>query len=302
MPTRNEKEEARRRRRNNELLDKLDNQLDNLYKSTYFSDTTSDELFDSVSDELSDSIRKITDNDPEYQNLSNITTLYQKLANKVKGSGDLLISNLGKDNDKDISTLFQTNEMMASLMEVYARTKWITELDSEFDMICKYMPKLKAALDIKRDAVLCSDSYTKEYINITAKNETSGEDKNTEIITGENGSQDFIVLERTDMPENGDEKIDSGEWYDSTKIFEFPLRDVLGNGTEERRLYVSRDAANPNTEFTDYTIQIVSPAWYGYEPEPEYDYGSEVFKYIEDQVDADGNPRQKVYPYTQYLR
>ena len=123
MPTRNEKEEARRRRRNNELLDKLDNQLDNLYKSTYFSDTTSDELFDSVSDELSDSIRKITDNDPEYQNLSNITTLYQKLANKIKGSGDLLISNLGKDNDKDISTLFQTNEMMASLMEVYARTK-----------------------------------------------------------------------------------------------------------------------------------------------------------------------------------
>ena len=137
------------------------------------------------------------------------------------------------------------------------------------------------------------------YLRI--KNSQIGEDKNTEIITGENGSQDFIVLERTDMPENGDEKIDSGEWYDSTKIFEFPLRDVLGNGTEERRLYVSRDAANPNTEFTDYTIQIVSPAWYGYEPEPEYDYGSEVFKYIEDQVDADGNPRQKVYPYTQYL-
>lgn len=208
MPTRNEKEEARRRRRNNELLDKLDNQLDNLYKSTYFSDTTSDELFDSVSDELSDSIRKITDNDPEYQNLSNITTLYQKLANKVKGSGDLLISNLGKDNDKDISTLFQTNEMMASLMEVYARTKWITELDSEFDMICKYMPKLKAALDIKRDAVLCSDSYTKEYITITAKNETSGEDKNTEIQNNISNMRKLYNL--NDVVER---------WYEETALY-----------------------------------------------------------------------------------
>ena len=123
----------------------------------------------------------------------------------------------------------------------------------------------------------------------------------TNIVTGENGAQDFIVLERTDMPETGDEKIESGEWYDSTKIFEFPLRDVLGNGTLERRLYVSKDAANPNTAYTDYTIQIVSPAWYGYEPEPEYDYGTEAFKYIEDQVDENGNPRQKAYAYTQYL-
>src|SRR5699024_5907396 len=112
-------------------------------------------------DELTDTIRKVTDNDPEYQNLSNITSLYQKLSNRLNSSGDAIISNFGKNNDKDISTLFQTNEMMASLMEVYARTKWITELDSEFDMICKYMPKLKVALDIKRDAVLCSDSYTK---------------------------------------------------------------------------------------------------------------------------------------------
>lgn len=207
MP-RNDKEQRRIQRRNNELLDQLDNQLDNLYKSTYYKTDTDDALFDKVSDELTDAIRKVTDGDPEYQNLSNITLLYQKLANKVNGSGDVLINNLGKDNEKDISTLFQSNEMMASLMDVYAKTKWITELDNEFSMICKYMPKLKAALDIKRDAVLCSDSYSKEFINIVPKNATNGDDSSSEIQNNiENMRKKYNINDIVEM------------WYDDTSLY-----------------------------------------------------------------------------------
>lgn len=245
MPTRNEKEEARRRRRNNELLDKLDDQLSSLYRTTYFKDEIDDTLFDRVSDELTDTIRKVTDNDPEYQNLSNITSLYQKLSNRLNSSGDAIISNFGKNNDKDISTLFQTNEMMASLMEVYARTKWITELDSEFDMICKYMPKLKAALDIKRDAVLCSDSYTKEFITITPKNETAGDAKNTEI---QNNIKN--MMKKYDI----NSKVE--KWYEDTSLYGEEFVYIVPYSTAMEQLLARKN----NTSYMMSEATVVSEA------------------------------------------
>lgn len=245
MPTRNEKEEARRRRRNNELLDKLDDQLSSLYRTTYFKDEIDDTLFDKVSDELTDTIRKVTDNDPEYQNLSNITSLYQKLSNRLNSSGDAIISNFGKNNDKDISTLFQTNEMMASLMEVYARTKWITELDSEFDMICKYMPKLKVALDIKRDAVLCSDSYTKEFITITPKNETAGDAKNTEI---QNNIRN--MMKKYDI----NSKVE--KWYEDTSLYGEEFVYIVPYSTAMEQLLARKN----NTSYMMSEATVVSEA------------------------------------------
>lgn len=245
MPTRNEKEEARRRRRNNELLDKLDDQLSSLYRTTYFKDEIDDTLFDRVSDELTDTIRKVTDNDPEYQNLSNITSLYQKLSNRLNSSGDAIISNFGKNNDKDISTLFQTNEMMASLMEVYARTKWITELDSEFDMICKYMPKLKVALDIKRDAVLCSDSYTKEFITITPKNETAGDAKNTEI---QNNIKN--MMKKYDI----NSKVE--KWYEDTSLYGEEFVYIVPYSTAMEQLLARKN----NTSYMMSEATVVSEA------------------------------------------
>lgn len=245
MPTRNEKEEARRRRRNNELLDKLDDQLSSLYRTTYFKDEIDDTLFDRVSDELTDTIRKVTDNDPEYQNLSNITSLYQKLSNRLSSSRDVIISNFGKNNDKDISTLFQTNEMMASLMEVYARTKWITELDSEFDMICKYMPKLKVALDIKRDAVLCSDSYTKEFITITPKNETAGDAKNTEI---QNNIKN--MMKKYDI----NSKVE--KWYEDTSLYGEEFVYIVPYNTAMEQLLARKN----NTSYMMSEATVVSEA------------------------------------------
>lgn len=245
MPTRNEKEEARRRRRNNELLDKLDDQLSSLYRTTYFKDEIDDTLFDRVSDELTDTIRKVTDNDPEYQNLSNITSLYQKLSNRLSSSRDVIISNFGKNNDKDISTLFQTNEMMASLMEVYARTKWITELDSEFDMICKYMPKLKVALDIKRDAVLCSDSYTKEFITITPKNETAGDAKNTEI---QNNIKN--MMKKYDI----NSKVE--KWYEDTSLYGEEFVYIVPYSTAMEQLLARKN----NTSYMMSEATVVSEA------------------------------------------
>ena len=155
-------------------LDTLDGQISNLYSTTYHTSDVQDLLYNKITDDLDDSIAKATGDD-DFENLSNISKLYQKLANNIQS--DPVNMNLGKGNDKDISTLFQEPDIMGGIMEAYSKTKWIKEMDDEFDTICKYMPKLQTALDIKKDAVLCSDSYSKEFLRILPKNETQQNDR-----------------------------------------------------------------------------------------------------------------------------
>lgn len=175
MPNNDDKNKTSRKI--NALLDYLDKQTSDIHRRTYFGTDTADNIYSLVSDDLDDAIRRATDGDPEYQNVSNITRLLQKITKDNNASASSkLDSAFGTGSDNDISNLFQNNEMMATLMDTYAKTKWIVELDNEFDIICKYMPKLQAALDLKRDAVLCSDSYSKEFLTIQPKNTSANSD------------------------------------------------------------------------------------------------------------------------------
>ena len=47
------------------------------------------------------------------------------------------------------------------------------ELDYQYDLICRYLPKLLDALEIKRDTVLCSDNFDKNFVN-PVSNKTGG--------------------------------------------------------------------------------------------------------------------------------
>ena len=164
-------------------LDTLSNQINDLYNTTYFTNDNTEEIKTQVNDRLDDAIRRATQGDDEYKSISSTSKLFRKL---LKNDNSLTASNkisknFGTGNENDISTLFQSNELTASLMDQYSKMKWVTELDNEFRLICKYMPKLQIALDIKRDAILCSDSYSKEFLTIRTVGENGDIDRNTAI-------------------------------------------------------------------------------------------------------------------------
>lgn len=186
-------------------LDTLDGQISNLYSTTYHTSDVQDLLYNKITDDLDDSIAKATGED-DFKNLSNISKLYQKLASNIQS--DPVNMNLGKGNDKDISTLFQEPDIMGGIMEAYSKTKWIKEMDDEFDTICKYMPKLQTALDIKKDAVLCSDSYSKEFLRVLPKNETQQSDKKVVLENNiDNLSHRYDLENRVET------------WYDMTSKY-----------------------------------------------------------------------------------
>jgi hypothetical protein len=53
---------------------------------------------------------------------------------------------------------------------MYTENRWIKELDHEYDMILKYMPKLQEALNAKKENVLSSDNFAKDFLNETTNN------------------------------------------------------------------------------------------------------------------------------------
>ncbi len=191
---------ADKNRKLSKELDVLNNQISGLYSTTYRTSDAQDLLYNKITDDLDDSIARATGED-DYKNLSGISKLYQKLSNNIQN--DQIITNLGKGNDKDISSLFQSPDVMSGIMDAYSKTKWIKELDNEFDTICKYMPKLQTALDIKKDAVLCSDSYTKQFIRINPKNDTQQQSRK---IVLENNIESMI------KKYNLEERLET--WYD----------------------------------------------------------------------------------------
>lgn len=190
-------------------LDLLKRQVGDLYTSTYYTQDTSEEVKTQVSDRLDDAIRKSTQGDDEFQNISNTSKLFRKLLKNDGGAAANKLDNgFGKGGNDDISTMFQNSDIMASIMDNYSKTKWIKDLDNEFDLICKHMTKLQAALDIKRDAVLCSDSYTKEFLNVRAKGENPSSDRNATI---QNNIDDMI--RKYDLSEKAE------TWYDDTSKY-----------------------------------------------------------------------------------
>ena len=116
MPNKNKNNNSRTL---NNLLDYLDKQTADLRRSTYYSTNASEELYNRITSELDDAIRKVTDGDGEYRDLSNITRLLQKTAGSSDATTQLL-SNFG--NEMNILHKLSEDDLEAVVGEKIANT------------------------------------------------------------------------------------------------------------------------------------------------------------------------------------
>lgn len=237
-------------RKINNSLDLLKQQVGDLYTQTYYTRDNSEELKNQVSDRLDDAIRKSTLGDDEFQNISNTSKLFRKLLKPDNSAAaNKLDRAFGNGGDDDISTMFQSPDIVASIMDSYSKTKWIADLDNEFDLICRYMPKLQAALDIKRDAVLCSDSYNKEFLNVRAKGENPSSDKNIAI---QNNIANMI--KKYQLSQKAEQWYENTSKYGEEFIYCVPYKTALSQLLKRKQntSYSLSEAVVTSKELKDY--------------------------------------------------
>ena len=66
---------------------------------------------------------------------------------------------------KSVEDLFNDQALLNTLFVNEDIHKYIAGQNYQYDLICKYIPRLLDALEIKRDNVLCADNFSKKFLN-----------------------------------------------------------------------------------------------------------------------------------------
>ena len=139
----------------------LRKQMNGVYKDTYSTDPTTKDELDRIGSDIEDHISQVLARNGN-DNIADISHLYA-VANLRTAVGN-------KDYNNSIINYFEDRALTDSLLNSYLENKWVIELDREIDVVLKYMPKLKEALDAIKDSVLTADNFDKENLTFNSPN------------------------------------------------------------------------------------------------------------------------------------
>lgn len=147
----------------NSSLQTIDSLMNGIYKSTYNTDRNSMNSINKVTQDIEDNIASIVaKNNTNMQDVSNMGKLYSRMKlQDVANSKEVL---------NGVNSLFEDQALMPSILSIYTENRWIKDLDIEYDTILRYMPKLQEALNAKKENVLSSDNFAKDFLNESSKN------------------------------------------------------------------------------------------------------------------------------------
>ena len=130
--------------------------IDKLYTDTQGSSPELSRTLDFMRSKMHRAIDNIVNNNVSNTGISNISSLYARVGN-VQNDQSVVNS---------IISTFENDSMMENVMQLYSQNLYLKEADKEYEVIMKYMPKLREALETRKEAVLSADHFTKNAINI----------------------------------------------------------------------------------------------------------------------------------------
>lgn len=191
MPTiqedsaRSEQQNQRQSRSINKKIDILDKKVDSLYNDIYITRTDNKKNLEDIINNIDDTIDKLQGAE---MNASGISELLRRV--------DRQESNNTTKFMKGVTELFENENLVGNVVIHDETHQYIMSQNYNYDLICKYLPRLQDALEIKRDNVLCSDNFDKEFLipqsPSVAKSEIDIFNSNTEKLENEYDISEFL--------------------------------------------------------------------------------------------------------------
>ena len=148
----------------NHKFDLLDQKLNSMYKDTYISRPDNKDNLDRIVDRMDLVIDKLQGADTTVAGMSELIRRVNTNSNK----------NTQKLVDS-VQDLFNNQQIIGSLFANQDIHDYIAGQNYNYDLICKYLPRLQDALEIKRDNVLSSDNLDKKFLNPKATRSSKDE-------------------------------------------------------------------------------------------------------------------------------
>ena len=139
------------------LANTVQDNLNGLYARTYFSSPNNKNDLEITKSKINKTLDDIISNNKNNTGSTSVASLYTRLDNYQKDP----------DVTRKISTLFEDRNLMTGLMSAYIENKYLKDYDNEIDTVLKYCPKLKEALEVRKDNVLSADFFSKDYLIIS---------------------------------------------------------------------------------------------------------------------------------------
>lgn len=198
------------------LVNNVEDNMQQLYSDTYLSSRDGLDSMGSIADKMEDNISKIIHRNNQYD-ISNISKLYSRLMRQSSSSS--------KDKSEqqlanELEELFGDSNFVDAIMGSYLSNKWIDNLDREIDAIIKYVPNMKEALEVLKDAVLSADSTSKDFIFPKVQ---ASDDTELRIITDK-----ISRMERKyDLPRKVEDWYDGASRYGESFVYRVPYSKAI---------------------------------------------------------------------------
>ena len=165
---------------NKSITQKIQDDLDTAYKNTYYTDNDDAKFIDAIKRKMEHDLNNLIDRTRLRNSGNSISNLYART----------LATSEDDDTLKEFKHALQDESMLSDLMDMYSQNAVQRDLDREIDVVCKYVPKLHKALDLKKKYVLSADHFKKDNIQINIiTNETA---KNEPDSSNDTGAQNAI--------------------------------------------------------------------------------------------------------------
>lgn len=170
---------------NKKIAGSIQSNIDDLYKNTYFTNNDNSKYIDSIKRKMDDDLEGLIDKAKAQNGGTNMADLYART-----------LARNDTDSLNEIRSALEDETVLADIMDIYSQNALVRDLDREIDTVCKYMPKLDEALDIKKDNVLSADHFNDDAVRITIENVSGTGIKNDNSNKSEADGSDLELFAR----------------------------------------------------------------------------------------------------------
>lgn len=170
---------------NKKIAGSIQANIDDLYKNTYFTNNDNSKYIDSIKRKMDDDLEGLIDKAKAQNGGTNMADLYART-----------LARNDTDSLNEIRSALEDETVLADIMDIYSQNALVRDLDREIDTVCKYMPKLDEALDIKKDNVLSADHFNDDAVRISIENVSGTGIKNDNSNKSEADGSDLELFAR----------------------------------------------------------------------------------------------------------
>ena len=239
----NQQKTARQNRSINNKIDILNKKVNSLYKDIYVTRTDNMRNLDDIIDSIDNTIDKLQG---VSNNASGMAELLRRLDNKGHTNVDKLMGS--------VSDLFDDDNLIGNIVMNDDVHRFIKAQNYNYDLICRWLPRLQDALEVKRDAVLSSDNFSKEFLipkcPSVAKDEIVTFDANVDKLEKEYDMSEFLDDTYMNVSKYGEDFI---------YVVPYPVAFERMFNRSRKRRYSGSAGLSPSMMFEGYVEEKVVP-------------------------------------------